>query len=118
MINFDIIKNPKLRLLVIPSESINSLPEVQAQTMIERIAKLPPEGEQAMIKALTDEQEQIAKMKQAKGITPEMERQQLEQKMQKMVAIKNDFERTVRIENEKADRKDSDRIADNLIKNI
>jgi len=100
MIDFDLIKNGQLRLLVVASESINSLPEADAQSMVEHIAQLPKEGEDAMIKALANEQEQIAAAKRAKGITPEMERQQVEKNMQRLFAIKKDFERTVRKENE------------------
>ena len=118
MIDFDLIKNAQLRLLVAASESINSLPEDQAQAMVERIAQLPAEGEQAMIKALTDEQNQILKAKRARGITPEMEQQQLEQNMQKIVAIQKDFEHVVRQENEKLEIDASEKAAEDILKKI
>ncbi len=118
MADYDLIKNTELRLLVTASESIRSLKEQEIQQWVERIAALPPEGERAMLVALRDEQEQIRKAKLAKGITPEMERAEREKKMEKVYAIKKDFEKVVRIENEKTANNESSAEAESLLKKL
>lgn len=118
MVNYDIIKNPELRLLVAASESIHSLDETEIQQWVERIAVLPPEGEMQMLTALRDEQKQISEAKLAKGITPEMDLAQTQENLKQVTAIKKDFDMVVLKENERVSKQESEIAATNLLNNI
>lgn len=118
MVDYSLIKNQKLRQLIILSESIASLPEGEQLKMIERIAQLPPEGETAMIAALEDEQEKIRQAKRAKGITPEMELEQIKQNTAAIFALKRQFDTAVVRENEKSEKANSDVAAEDILKTL
>lgn len=118
MVDYSLIKNEKLRQLVMLSESINSLEDAALETIIERISALPEEGEKEMIKALEDEQGQIKAAKLAKGITPEIEMEQLEEKKLQVVAVTHDLDKTVRVEHEKVEVAETASAAEDLIKNL
>ena len=118
MPNYDHIKNEKLRQLVKASESIHSLPEEEAQAMIDQISVLPEEGQTAMLSTLEEEQKAIQEAKAAKGITPEQELRELEENMEKVSTVKRDFESSVRKINEQKDREESDKEAEELLKKI
>lgn len=100
------------------SESIHSLPEDDAQAMIDQIAALPDEGQTAMAAALEDEQRMIEEAKKAKGISPEQEIREIEENMAKVSEIKRDFESSVRRINEKKEKDESDKAAEELLKEI
>lgn len=95
MINFDLIKNMELRLLVTASESINSLSAQDIEVMVSRIAALPVEGQLEMIDALRDEREQARAAKLARGITPEMEAQQIKNSTALLAAETRGFDMEV-----------------------
>jgi len=118
MPQYDLIQNEQLRILVMASESIHSLPEDEEQSMIERIAALDENSQAAMIKTLEDEQRQIAAAKRAKGITPEMELAQISESMSKVAAIKHDFEMAVLKENEREESQKSEQAAEDILKDI
>lgn len=118
MVNYDPIKNNELRDLVAASESIRSMKENEIQQWVENIAALPAEAQEEMVKVLREEQEQIRKEKQAKGITPETEQAELEQKMRKIYAIKKNFEAVVRKEHEKNESAQADTAAETLLKKL
>lgn len=118
MINYDLIKNEKLRRLVIASESMQSLPEPEIQKMVERMAALPEAGQQQIIASLEKEQEQISKVKLAMGITPEVEVAELEEKIQKVNLIKKTLENTIRHEQEQAANNESEEAAEDVLKTL
>jgi|GEM_PF-6461744 len=118
MINYNLIQNTELRLLVTASESIHTLEEAQIQNWVERIAKLPPDGEKQMILALRDEQLMIRKSKAARGITPEKELAQIQEKLEKVHEIKRNFETAVRVEEESVDQAKVEANADNILNSI
>lgn len=118
MIDYNLIKNTELRLLVTASESINSQTEEQIRAMVGKIAVLAPEGQQKMIAALKDEQAQIQKSKLARGITPEVEQAHLQQNMKKIYKIKKDFETVARVEDEKIETAKSDADADAILQQL
>lgn len=118
MPQYDSIKNENLRMLVMSSESIHSLPEEQSQAMINQIAALDDNGQAALTATLEDEQKQIAAAKRAKGITPEMEMAQISENMAKVSAIKRDFEMAVLKENEREETVQSEAAAEDILKKI
>lgn len=118
MANFAVIQNEKLRDLIIRSESINSLPEDKRQQMIDKIALLQEAGVNAMIAILEQEQAKISAAKLAKGITPEIEHQQMQKKIVEVVAIKREFETGVRVELERVDREETLKAAEDLLRNL
>jgi len=118
MIHFDLIKSEALRKLVIASESINSQPEDAIVTMVARIAELPESGEQRLIAALEDEQRKIMMAKTAQGITPEVEKQRLQDGMDKIVILQKKLDMDVLVEHEKEDRGNTDRDAETLLQQL
>lgn len=118
MPDYSKIQNERLRNLVMLSESIHSLPESEIQAMIDRVTELPPEGQEAMTSALEDEQKQIQEAKQAKGITPEMETQEIEENSLKLSKIKHDFDTAVLEVKKEKEEKDSEAAAASIIKNL
>jgi hypothetical protein len=78
MIDYTLIKNSELLLLVKTSESINSLSPDRIQVMVNKIAGLPEDGQQEILAALRDEQAKVNADKAASGVTPAMEKKQLE----------------------------------------
>lgn len=118
MPDYSKIQNEKLRSLVVLSESIHSQPESEIQAMVDRIASLPLEGQDAMIAALEEEQKQIQMTKQAKGITPEMEMQHIEGKNLKLSSIKHEFDKAVLETKEQTDQDTASAEADSLISNL
>lgn len=121
MADYSKIKNERLRQLVMLSESIHSQEEAEIQMMIDRVAELPPEGQEAMIAALEEEQKQIRAAKLAKGITPEMEMKEmkeLEKNSLKLANIKHDFDAAVLGIKKEKEQKESGAAAENILKNI
>jgi len=112
------IQNEKLRQLVLLSESINSLPEEQLQVTVTRIGGLAGPDQEAMIKVLEDEQRLIEAKKRARGLTPEMELAEIKERRSKVVAIKRDFESAVNRENERVDTVESDKAAEDALKDL
>jgi hypothetical protein len=112
------IPNERLRMLVMASESIHSLPDEDIQRMVAQISNLNKDGEDAMINTLEDEQRQIAATKRARGITPEMELAQINENMAKVAAIKHDFEMAVLRENEREESEKSNAAAEDILKDI
>jgi hypothetical protein len=112
------IRNERLRMLVMASESIHSLGDEDVQRMVSQISNLNDDGEAAMISTLEDEQRQIAAAKRARGITPEMELAQINDNMAKVSAIKHDFEMAVLRENEREETEKSSSAADDILKSI
>lgn len=106
MLNFDLIKNMELRLLVTASESINSLPSKDVQVMVSRIAALPVEGQLEMIDALRDEREQVMSAKLARGLTPEVEAQQIKNSAALLAAETRGFDMEVNQARESAAKKE------------
>ena len=118
MVDYSVIKNEKLRQLVMISESIASLDEAGILAMVKQIAQLPEEGQTAMINALEDEQKQIRAAKIAKGITPEKELEKVTIQAQKVAFANRSFDRVVRQEDEKAERLATDANAEDLITSL
>lgn len=107
MLNYDLIKNERLKLLVMVSESINSLPAEEIQKMIEKIAAAPEEIQKEIMASLEAEQKEIQKTKLAIGITPEMEKREIEEQMQKITTIKKGLEHVVHEEEQKNEARDA-----------
>jgi len=112
------IQNERLRMLVMASESIHSLPEEDVQRMVSQISNLNEDGEAAMVATLEDEQRQIAAAKRARGITPEMELATINDNMAKVAAIKHDFEMAVLRENDREEREKSTAAAEDILRDI
>ena len=110
------IPDEQLRMLVMASESLHSLAEDDLQRTINQIAELPGDGQEAMIETLENEQRQIAAAKRAKGITPEMELAQINSSMAKLTVIEHEFEMALAKENSRAEREESDKQAEEIIK--
>jgi len=100
------------------SESIHSMTDREVQSMVEQIATLDEEGQKAMITTLEDEQRQIAAEKAKRGITPAMEMRAIEENTAKLHLIKHDFETTVRKENERTQILESEKAADNILREL
>jgi hypothetical protein len=112
------IKDEHLRQLVMLSESINTLPEDDIQKMVTQIAALEGDAQKAMTATLEDEQRQIAAAKRAKGITPEMELEQIKENSTKLASIKRDFDMTVARENQNLESVASAAAAEDLLRDI
>jgi len=112
------IENERLRMLVMASESIHSMAEDDVQKMVAQIAVLDEDGQAAMVETLEDEQRQIAAAKRAKGITPEMELAQINKDTAKLSAIEHEFEMAAAKENERSDREESQKKAEEIIKDV
>jgi len=112
------IQNERLRMLVMASESIHSLPDEEVQKMVAQISNLNADGEAAMIATLEDEQRQIAAAKRARGITPEMELAAIKDNMAKVAAIKHEFEMAILRENEREETEKSNAAAENILNDI
>jgi hypothetical protein len=112
------IPNERLRMLVMASESIHSMREDDVQKMITQIAALDEDSQDAMIETLEDEQRQIAAAKRARGITPEMELAQINKDMAKLSAIEHEFEMAIAKESARADREESEKKAEEIIKDV
>ncbi len=91
MIDYDIIQNQELRLLVTASESINSLPSDEIQVMVGKISLLPEDGQKEMIAALQDERMQAQAAMSARGITPEMEMEKVKASTSALAAASRGF---------------------------
>lgn len=118
MPDYNPIKHERLRQLVILSESLNSLPEDQLQATVTRIGGLAGPDLEAMVKVLEDEQRLIEANKRARGLTPEMELAEIEERRSKVVAIKRDFESAVNRENERVDTVESSKAAEDALKDL
>lgn len=116
--NYDSIKNSRLKALVMASESIHSLPEAALAQMIARIAAMPEVGQVQLIAALEDEQKQIQAAKLAKGITPEVEMQNLKEGTSKLIQVERKFDGDVRKYREDKAQAQDEAQAENLIKSI
>lgn len=92
MVDYAIIKNTELRLLVSASESINSLPSDKLHVMVGRIADLTEEGETQMIAALRDEREKVAASRKEKNTTPIMEMQKIRKSSEQLALAARGFE--------------------------
>lgn len=101
MVNYDLIKNTELRLLVTASESINSLPSPVIGEWIVKIANLPEGGQKEMISALRDEQLKMRSSKLERHITAEMEMQQIQKSAAALNACSQGFFAEVSKTNEK-----------------
>jgi hypothetical protein len=112
------IQDERLRMLVMASESIHSLSEDDIQKVINQIAGLEEDGQEALTTTLEDEQRQIAAAKRAKGISPEMELAQINESMTRLTTLEHEFETAVARENERAEREESGREAEEIINNI
>ena len=112
------IQNERLRLLVIASESIHSLDEKQLQKVILQIAMLPPEGQEAMISALEDEQKQIIAAQAARGISKADQLITIHKKTEQVRIIRRNYEIFVRVEEEKVEVGRVEREADNLLRDL
>lgn len=104
MPNYSLIKNRKLRDLVMNSESINSQSEEAITEMVGKIAGLPKEGRAAFIEALRDEEDQVRRAKEAQGITPESELKGIEENSIALKGIDSKLGRDVRAANEQVSR--------------
>jgi hypothetical protein len=112
------IKNDRLRELTMLSESINTLPEDDVQKVVEQIAALDTDAQNAMIATLEDEQKQIAAAKLAKGITPDVELAQIKENSVRLASVKRDFDMTVARENQNQEAIAAAAEADNLLSEI
>lgn len=112
------IQNERLRQLVMMSESIHSMEEKDIQKMVAQIANLTADGQTAMITALEDEQRQIEKARLAKGITPEAEMRAWQLNTTKMIAIKHDFEMSVRNVDRKRQAEESEKAAEDILREM
>ena len=119
MLQYNLIKNRELHELVMRSESIQSLPEKEAQDLIEKIAALPEEGQREMLKALEEEQRAITKAKAKKGIkTPEDEAKEIEAKTAQIKQITHEFKATVRKEEEGSEQEKTAEAAEKLLSEL
>jgi hypothetical protein len=118
MTHYLLIKNKKLRALVMTSESIQSLSEKEIEKMLFRIFTLPEKGQQKLMKALEKEQSQIRKTKRAKGITPLQEKKKIDEHKTKLMSIKHQFDASVRKIKESHKQKESDQMAEDLLQSI
>lgn len=112
------IPDDDLRMLVMASESLHSLAEDDVQKTIDQIAELNDDGREALIETLEDEQRQIAAAKRERGITPEMELAHINKKMAKLAAIEHEFEMAVAKANAQAESAESDKKAEEIIKDV
>ena len=112
------IENERLRMLVMASESIHSMAEDDVQKMVAQIAVLDEDGQDALVETLENEQRQIAAAKRARGITPEMELAQINENMAKLSAIEHEFEMAMAKENARAEREESGKEAEEIIKDV
>jgi hypothetical protein len=108
------IEDERLRMLVLASESVHSLAEDDCQKMIDQIAGLDPDAQEAMVSTLEEEQRQIAAAKRARGITPRMELAAIGKKMLKLETIEREFVAAVRAEEERSAQEESGKAEDVL----
>ncbi len=92
MVDYNIIKNTELRLLVEASESIHSLPADKLSMMVFRISDLTDEGETQMIAALRDEREKVAASRKESNVTPVMEMQKIKKSSEQLSLAARGFE--------------------------
>lgn len=118
MVYYYPIQNERLRFLIMASESIHALEEQQLQKMILQIAMLPPEGQEAMMAALEDEQRQIISAQEAKGISKQQQLVSIQKKTEQVRIIRRNFEIFVRVEEEKVEVGRVEREADNLLREL
>lgn len=102
MVDYDIIQNSELRLLVMASESMNSLPEDRRQVMVGKIAALPEEGQQEFLVALRNERMQIDNARAQKGVTTLMEMEMIKKSSAELAASSRGFEMEVNAARESA----------------
>jgi ribosomal protein L9 len=91
MVNFDLITNMELRLLATSSETLNALPQDEAQSMVDRISTLDEAGQKKFIQALRDERLNGWKIKEKLGITPEVQMKTLEDNRIFLAQIEKNF---------------------------
>lgn len=112
---YDLVTNQRLRELVQKSASIQSLGDEQKQAMIERIAQLPPEGQQEMIALL---EEEAAAINSGKILSPEAKQKMMEEGMRKMTFAKKDMKKKILVEGEKVEVEQSNLIANQLLQKL
>ncbi len=117
MVDYSIIKNDHLRALVMISESIGSLEETAISRMVERIARLPEQGQTDMITALEDERRQIEAATTAHK-APEKALEEVSAQEKKLILVNRSFDRVVREENEKTEQSESSAHADDLLHSL
>lgn len=118
MLNYSGIKNDHLRELIMHSESIHAQPENVAQEIINNIAVLDPAKEQETIMMFESEQKEIQNSKLARGITPEMEIQYIEQNEKKLTEINKEFDTNVRKYKEDKSEKEDELAAEDLLNQL
>lgn len=112
------IQNEQLRMLVMMSESIHSMPVRDIQKMVAQISNLTEDGQMAMITALEDEQKQIAAARLARGITPEVQMRALQSNTAKVNAIGRDLEMSVRKEDRRRQAAEAEKAAEDILREI
>lgn len=95
MVNFDLITNMELRLLATASETINTMPDEDAQLMVNRVAQLDSEGQKKFIQALRDERLNGWEIKEKLGITPEVQMKTLEDNRILLSQIEKNFAKDI-----------------------
>ncbi len=86
--------------------------------MIFQIAMLPPEGQEAMIAALEDEQRQIMAAREAQGVSKQQQLVTIQKKTEQVRIIRRNYEIFVRVEEEKVEVGRVEREADNLLREL
>lgn len=109
MADFLIIKNEKLRRLLIDSAAVNSMPAVALQSLLERISLMPREAELEFIKAL----ESVPVNKDLPVNNPSVK--DLKMAVDKLKVIKKNLNSGILHRKEEIEDEDSAKIADNLI---
>ncbi|MCC7196911.1 hypothetical protein IT413_01805 [Candidatus Peregrinibacteria bacterium] len=118
MLDYSRIKNDRLKELIMHSESIHAQPENVAQEIINNIAALDPEKEQESIQMFESEQKEIQSAKLARGITPDMEIQYIEQNQKKLTEINKEYDTGVRKYQEEKTQKQDEKEAEDLLNQL
>lgn len=119
MVDYSLIKNEKLRTMVMESESIHTLAEAEIQAMVGKIAKLNPEGEQAFLEALENEKQEVERAKAGEQIDPEeatVMMQKVQENDQKLTNVIRSFDTFVRGTREESVREVENQQAEELLK--
>lgn len=115
MPDYSKIEDEHLRHLLMESESIRSRPETEIQTIIEGIAALDPAKQKEIAAVLEEEQKRVEEAKLAKGITPEMEIQEIEKNENKLMEIKHEYDNSIRKYREEKSKKEDGLEAEKIL---
>ena len=118
MVNFDLITNMELRLLATASETMNALPDEQANFMIEKISALDQEGQKKFIQALRDERLNGWKLNEELGFTPEIQMKAVSENPLALSQMEKSFSREILAMDEKRAESDAALSAESAIASL